>query len=150
MRLPMLTGNTAIHSARTLAAITTRQRHGRVDGCAQSLYLNHAKPAWWQWVTHAVCHGSYGHLSGNLFNLYVFGRLVEETEGAFGVWFTFIVTAAGTPDFRLLLHCSRSLNECNTRHWRYAGFMHCCLPHSSQSRMHVEFDLHLSITNSKP
>ena len=31
----------------------------------------------------------------NLFNLCVFGKLVEETEGGSGVWFTYIVTALG-------------------------------------------------------
>lgn len=63
----------------------------------QTLYLNHAHPQWFQWVTHAFCHANWGHLSMNLFNLCVFGKLVEETEGASGVWFTYIVTALGEP-----------------------------------------------------
>ncbi|GBF93629.1 hypothetical protein Rsub_06351 [Raphidocelis subcapitata] len=60
-----------------------------------SLYLNHAHPQWWQWVTHAFCHANFGHLSGNLFNLCVFGKLVEETEGAFGLVFTYLACALG-------------------------------------------------------
>lgn len=39
----------------------------------QTLYLNHARPQWWQWVTHAFCHANFNHLSMNLFNLCVFG-----------------------------------------------------------------------------
>lgn len=61
----------------------------------QALYLNHLHPQWWQWLSHAFCHASWGHLSMNLFNLCVFGKLVEETEGAFGVVFTYIACALG-------------------------------------------------------
>jgi membrane associated rhomboid family serine protease len=39
----------------------------------QGLYLNHARPQWWQWITHAFCHANFQHLSMNLFNLCVFG-----------------------------------------------------------------------------
>ena len=42
------------------------------------LYLNHARPAWWQYLTAAFCHGSWQHLSNNAFMLLVFGRIVEE------------------------------------------------------------------------
>lgn len=61
----------------------------------KALYLNHAHPQWWQWITHAFCHANWEHLSMNLFNLCVFGKLVEETEGAVGVIFTYILTAVG-------------------------------------------------------
>ena len=40
-------------------------------------------------------HANWQHLSANLFNLCVFGKLVEETEGAWGVVFVYAVTAAG-------------------------------------------------------
>lgn len=68
----------------------------------QQLYLNHAHPQWWQWVTHAFCHANWNHLSMNLFNLCVFGKLVEETEGSFGVVFTYVACALGA-----LRGCSR-------------------------------------------
>eukprot|EP00798_Chlamydomonas_sp_ICE-L_P020769 gene20769-27593_t len=38
-------------------------------GLREVLYLHHAAPQWWQFVTHSFCHGSLPHLSGNLFNL---------------------------------------------------------------------------------
>ncbi|GIM11587.1 hypothetical protein Vretimale_15071 [Volvox reticuliferus] len=41
------------------------------------------------------CHGNLAHLSGNLFNLCVFGKMVEETEGTLGVVFTFLVCGLG-------------------------------------------------------
>jgi membrane associated rhomboid family serine protease len=34
-----------------------------------------------QWVTHAFCHANWGHLSMNLFNLCVFGK-VSQQRGA--------------------------------------------------------------------
>jgi len=67
------------------------------------LYLNHAHPQWWQWVTHAFCHANWSHLSMNLFNLCVFGKLVEETEGGSGGWFTYIITALGAAFASFLL-----------------------------------------------
>lgn len=59
------------------------------------LYLNHLHPAWYSWITHAFCHANSGHLMGNMFSLLVFGKLVEETEGAFGVVFTYLACALG-------------------------------------------------------
>ncbi|KAG2488436.1 hypothetical protein HYH03_012943 [Edaphochlamys debaryana] len=59
------------------------------------LYLNHARPQWWQFVTHAFCHGSWQHLSGNLFNLCVFGKMVEESEGSMGVVLAFLICGVG-------------------------------------------------------
>ncbi|KAF8065519.1 RBL11 [Scenedesmus sp. PABB004] len=61
---------------------------------AAALYLNHAHPQWWQWVTHAFMHANYQHLVGNLFNLLLFGRMVEETEGP-GVVAIYLLCAAG-------------------------------------------------------
>ncbi|PNW71689.1 hypothetical protein CHLRE_16g664801v5 [Chlamydomonas reinhardtii] len=59
------------------------------------LHLNHYKPQWWQWGTHLFCHANFAHLSGNLFNLCVFGKMVEETEGAVGVSLAFLVCGIG-------------------------------------------------------
>lgn len=68
----------------------------------QQLYLNHLHPQWWQWLTHAFCHASAGHLMSNMFNLVVFGKLVEETEGAFGLVFTYVACALGAAAFAVL------------------------------------------------
>ncbi|KAK9742140.1 hypothetical protein RND81_03G151100 [Saponaria officinalis] len=59
------------------------------------LYLYHNWPAWYQFVTAAFCHANWNHLSSNLFFLYIFGKLVEEEEGNFGLWLSYILTGAG-------------------------------------------------------
>ena len=59
------------------------------------LYLDHIAPKWWQFITCSFCHASWAHLSSNTFLLYVFGKIVEEEEGLWGVWFTYIITAVG-------------------------------------------------------
>jgi membrane associated rhomboid family serine protease len=61
----------------------------------KDLYLNHMNPRWWQFVTSIFCHANWAHLSGNIFFLYVFGKIVEEEEGAFGVWFSYLFTGVG-------------------------------------------------------
>lgn len=57
----------------------------------QSLALSHMQPRPWQFVTAAFVHASWDHLFGNAFSLLVFGRMVEEEEGAFGLWATYII-----------------------------------------------------------
>jgi len=68
------------------------------------LYLNHRHPALHQFVTSTLCHANPSHLSGNLFPLLVFGRLVEEELGAVGllVSFVFIGVAANVASVLLL------------------------------------------------
>ncbi|KNA21755.1 hypothetical protein SOVF_040520 [Spinacia oleracea] len=61
----------------------------------KSLYLFHNQPAWYQFVTAAFCHANWNHLSSNLFFLYIFGKLVEEEEGSFALWVSYILTGAG-------------------------------------------------------
>ncbi|KAL6985401.1 Rhomboid-like protein 11, chloroplastic [Sarracenia purpurea var. burkii] len=61
----------------------------------KALYLYHNWPAWYQFVTATFCHANWNHLSSNLFFLYIFGKLVEEEEGNFGLWLSYIVTGAG-------------------------------------------------------
>lgn len=61
-------------------------------GSMKVLYLNHAYPKWFQFVTCAFCHNSWQHLSGNAFFLYVFGRVVEEEEGPWGLWGFYLLT----------------------------------------------------------
>ena len=52
-----------------------------------------------QFLTSAFCHHDFNHLSSNAFMLYVFGRIVEEEEGAPGVWGTYLVCALGACEF---------------------------------------------------
>jgi hypothetical protein len=76
-------------------------------GFVKSLYLNHMHPHWWQFVTSIFCHANWAHLSGNIFFLYVFGKIVEEEEGAFGVWFSYLFTG-GRRGARELRHAAQS------------------------------------------
>jgi membrane associated rhomboid family serine protease len=67
-----------------------------VLGSARShLYLLLRNWLFYQFLTLAFCHGSFAHMSGNIFMIYVFGRLVEEEEGTMGVVATYAVTAVG-------------------------------------------------------
>ncbi|XP_024985691.1 rhomboid-like protein 11, chloroplastic [Cynara cardunculus var. scolymus] len=61
----------------------------------KALYLYHNLPVWYQFVTSTFCHANWNHLSSNLFFLYIFGKLVEEEEGNFGLWLSYILTGAG-------------------------------------------------------
>ncbi|KAL6761309.1 rhomboid-domain-containing protein [Haematococcus lacustris] len=60
-----------------------------------ALYLHHSHPVWWQWVTHLFAHANLQHLSNNLFFLLVFGRFVEDTEGAGGVVAVYLLCGLG-------------------------------------------------------
>ncbi|KAL1829362.1 hypothetical protein ACET3Z_007774 [Daucus carota] len=61
----------------------------------KALYLYHNWPTWYQFVTATFCHANWNHLSSNLFFLYIFGKLVEEEEGNFALWLSYILTGAG-------------------------------------------------------
>ncbi|KAL2236994.1 rhomboid-like protein 11, chloroplastic [Sesamum indicum] len=61
----------------------------------KELYLYHNQPAWYQFITATFCHFNWNHLSSNLFFLYIFGKLVEEEEGNFALWLSYILTGAG-------------------------------------------------------
>lgn len=63
------------------------------------LYLNHASPKIYQWVTSLFCHANFAHLSGNLFFLYIFGRLIEEEEGVAGVVISYFICGLGASLF---------------------------------------------------
>jgi membrane associated rhomboid family serine protease len=60
-----------------------------------ALPLAHWAPRWWQFVTAAFVHANWEHLLSNAFSLLVFGRMVEEEEGALGVWLTYLVCGVG-------------------------------------------------------
>ncbi len=62
---------------------------------SQSLYLHHAHPHWWQFLSSAFCHANFDHLSSNLFMLLVFGKTVEQEEGWLGVWASYLFCGAG-------------------------------------------------------
>jgi len=73
-------------------------------GLIQNLYLNYSSPAWYQFFTAMFCHASWAHLSGNLFFLYIFGKLVEEEEGVFGVVSSYLVCGLGASLMSWLFH----------------------------------------------
>lgn len=56
-----------------------------------ALFLNHLRPEVYQFITSLFFHGHYLHLSGNMFFLYVFGKIVEEEEGFSGILISFFV-----------------------------------------------------------
>ncbi|MBN2145172.1 MAG: rhomboid family intramembrane serine protease, partial [Candidatus Aureabacteria bacterium] len=60
------------------------------------LMLDHSNGRWYQFLTALFCHRDYMHLSGNLFFLYIFGRLIEEEEGMTGFLISFMVCGIGS------------------------------------------------------
>ncbi len=64
-------------------------------GFMRQLYLPLDGASWYQYVTSTFCHGGWMHLSGNLFFLYMFGKLIEEEEGTIGVVVAYLVTGIG-------------------------------------------------------
>jgi membrane associated rhomboid family serine protease len=70
-----------------------------LPGVARAFHMVHSQghllSPWWTTLTHSFAHANWQHLSANLFPLLVFGKLVEETEGAFGVVVSYLLTAAG-------------------------------------------------------
>lgn len=73
-------------------------------GWIDNLYLNHAHPAWYQFLTAMFCHANWAHLSGNLFFLYIFGKLVEEEEGIIGIVGSYLVCGLGASVMSWLLN----------------------------------------------
>ncbi len=61
----------------------------------RQLYLPLDGASWYQYVTSTFCHASLAHISGNLFFLYLFGKLIEEEEGTLGLVVTYLVTGIG-------------------------------------------------------
>lgn len=47
------------------------------SGFTERFMLRYRDPAWYQWLTHAFLHGSFGHLFGNMLFLLLIGVLVE-------------------------------------------------------------------------
>jgi len=58
-------------------------------------YLDHDNVLWYQFITAMFCHANWQHLSSNLFFLYLFGRLVEEEEGAKGLLGSYLICGFG-------------------------------------------------------
>lgn len=63
----------------------------RLVTCRRAAHLA-ARP---QFVTATFMHANWQHLSSNAFALLVFGRMVEEEEGAFGLWATYLLAGVG-------------------------------------------------------
>lgn len=61
----------------------------------KTLYLHHSNPSWYQFVTSLFCHAHWTHLSGNLFFLYIFGKLIEEEEGGWALIISYLVCGLG-------------------------------------------------------
>ena len=57
--------------------------------------MNHHPSRLVQFVTATFMHANWQHLSSNAFALLVFGRMVEEEEGALGVWLTYLLAGVG-------------------------------------------------------
>ncbi|KAI3946639.1 hypothetical protein MKW92_049724, partial [Papaver armeniacum] len=63
-------------------------QHGLWIREIKGLHLYHSFPVWYP-----VCDiNILNHLSSNLFFLYIFGKLVEEEEGNFALWTSYILT----------------------------------------------------------
>lgn len=94
------TGTFALLAANVVAFVADK-----VAGVAamKGLYLYHAAWRPWQLVTSLFMHGSFAHISGNLFFLLVFGRFVEEKGGAGGVLLTYLLTGVFANVASLLL-----------------------------------------------
>lgn len=73
-------------------------------GLIKNFYLDLSSPAWYQFFTAMFCHANWAHLSGNLFFLYIFGKLVEEEEGVFGVVSSYLICGLGASLMSWLFH----------------------------------------------
>ena len=79
-------------------------------GFMKGLYLHHMQPQWWQFLTSLFCHGSWAHLSSNIFFLYIFGKLVEEEEGWGGLIASYLICGAGASAASYLLLSKQSVS----------------------------------------
>ena len=69
----------------------------------QGLYLHQRQPQFYQLVTSLFCHANWQHLSGNLFFLYIFGRIVEEEAGTLGVILSYLLCGVGANLLSILI-----------------------------------------------
>lgn len=61
---------------------------------AQQFMLIPARPYIWQFVTYAFLHGGFGHIAGNMFFLWLFGRNVNDKLGHIGYISFYLAGAA--------------------------------------------------------
>jgi membrane associated rhomboid family serine protease len=64
-------------------------------GVARVLALEHGAHKWWSTVTDSFYSSSRSLLARNLFLGYIFGRVVENTEGPQALWLTHIISSIG-------------------------------------------------------
>ena len=50
---------------------------------------------WWQLITHAFYHTTFGHLSSNMFMLWAFGGSLEANEGSVGLISYYLLCSLG-------------------------------------------------------
>ncbi|CAM9208455.1 unnamed protein product, partial [Chrysoparadoxa australica] len=67
------------------------------------LQLNHYQPRWWQPATSLLCHENQQHLMGNMFNLLIFAKMVEEELGKGGLLASFLTCGVVSNLISLLL-----------------------------------------------
>jgi len=60
-----------------------------------SFYLHVGQPSWYQFITSLFCHASWSHLSGNLFFLYIFGKIIEEQKGSGALIASYLICGIG-------------------------------------------------------
>ena len=70
----------------------------------KKMYLNYGDFHIYQLFTMELCHSGWVHISGNMFFIYFFGRLIEEEEGTKFLIFTYFTTGVGAALFSYLFH----------------------------------------------
>lgn len=79
---------------------------------AAALGLNLKAPQWWQFITSAFAFSSWQHAAETVFMTYVFGRLLERSHGAFGIWLCFLASVIGANAMALWLLPSKVAVTC--------------------------------------
>ena len=86
-----------------------------VPWLSSTLALSHWAPSWWQFATSLFVHRDWAHLTDNLFLLYMFGRIVEEEEGFWGVLVSYLICGLGANIASILLLPKNVVSESRER-----------------------------------
>jgi membrane associated rhomboid family serine protease len=76
--------NAAIYFAPMVMAMLGMGSHERLLAQFQNFKLSPAQPRLYEFITYAFLHGSFMHVFGNMFFLYIFGNSVNEKLGNLG------------------------------------------------------------------